>query len=104
MKKAKSGDYKGSITAIDATSVTVAGTKKTLTLAITPTTKFAIVKKKVKTPATLADFAVGDAVTGSYTADATGALTAYSIHKKAPAAAAAPAAAPAAPVTTTPAQ
>lgn len=100
VKKAKKGtpiEYKGSITAIDASSVTVASTAKTLTLAIAPTTKYLKDKKK----ATLADFAVGDSVTGSYTADATGALTAYSLHKKTAktAATAAPAAAPATPAT-----
>jgi hypothetical protein len=105
--KKKSGkiQYEGSITAIDASSLTVATTKKTLTLAIAPTTKFAIKGKKDKTPATVADFAVGDKVTGSYTVDATGAMTAASVHKKAVAAATAtPAAttpaAPTAPATT----
>jgi len=49
-----------------------------LTLSIAPTTKFL----KDKKPATLADFAVGDKVTGSYTTDATGKTTAYSLHKK----------------------
>jgi len=89
-KKTKPTEYKGSITAIDATSVTVANKEKTLTLAITPTTTF----KKDKAAATLVDFAVGDKVTGSYTKDASGALTASSLHKKTekPAAAAAPAA------------
>ncbi len=77
-KSAKNPDYSGSITAISATSVTVANTKRTLTLAISPTTKF----KKDKVVATLADFAVGDKVSGSYTTDATGAMTAYSMHKK----------------------
>jgi hypothetical protein len=72
--------YKGSITAIDAASVTVASTKKTLILAIAPTTTFL----KDGEPATLADFAVGDKVTGSYTKDATGAMTAASLHKKTP--------------------
>jgi hypothetical protein len=78
--KAKSDKtpYKGDITAIDATSVTVAEKSTTLTLAIAPTTKFEKDKKK----ATLADFVVGDAVTGSYTKDATGAMTAFSLHKK----------------------
>lgn len=89
--KSASTQYKGSITAIDATSVTVANTKKTLTLAITAKTKF----KKGKEVATLADFAVGDAVTGSYSTDATGTMTANSLHKKTPKAAATPAAAPA---------
>ena len=97
--KAAKTPYKGSITAIDATSVTVASSAKTLTLAIAATTKFAVDKK----PATAAEFAVGDAVTGSYTKDAAGALTAASVHKKTEKAAATktttgttPAAAPAA--------
>jgi len=77
-KKSDKIEYKGNITAIDASSVTVASKEKTLTLAIAPTTKY---QKDGKT-ATLADFAVGDAVTGSYTKDSTGALTAYSLHKK----------------------
>ncbi len=77
-KKAAKTPYSGSITAIDASSVTVDG-KKTLTLAIAPSTTF---KKDGKT-ATLADFAVGDKVTGSYSKDSTGAMTACSIHKKA---------------------
>jgi len=70
--------YRGSITAIDATSVTIANTKKTLTLAITPKTKF----KKDKVVATVADFAVGDKVSGSYSTDATGAMTANTLYKK----------------------
>src|ERR1700683_3487965 len=77
-KKSADTPYKGSITAIDASSVTVASTSKTLTLAITPKTKF----KKDKAKATAADFAGGDAVTGSYTTDDSGALTAVSLHKK----------------------
>ncbi len=81
-KKSDKTPYTGSITAIDATSITVASTKKTLTLAIAPTTTF----KKDKAAATAADFAVGDKVTGSYTTDASGALTAASIHKKSEAA------------------
>jgi ketopantoate hydroxymethyltransferase len=76
-KEAKT-PYKGSITAIDASSVTVANKSTTLTLAIAATTKF----EKDKKPATIADFAVGDMVTGSYTKDATGAMTAASLHKK----------------------
>jgi hypothetical protein len=91
-KKTAPVAYKGSITAIDASSVTVAGTSKTLTLAIAPTTKYL----KDKKTATLADFAVGDAVTGSYTTDATGAMTAYSLHKKSAKTAAAAPATPAA--------
>ena len=76
--KPKKIQYKGSITAIDASSVTVASKEKTLTLAITGKTQF----KVDKAGGTLADFAVGDAVTGSYTTDSTGALSAASIHKK----------------------
>jgi hypothetical protein len=77
-KKAAKTPYKGSITAIDASSVTVASKEKTLTLTLAATTKYAVDKK----PATAADFAVGDAVTGSYMTDATGAMTAASLHKK----------------------
>jgi hypothetical protein len=90
-KKSAKTSYEGSITAIDASSLTVTTSKKTLTLAITPTTSF----KKDKLAATAADFAVGDKVTGSYTTDATGALSAASVHKKTVAAPAAAAAAPA---------
>ena len=82
-KKSDKIQYAGSITAIDASSITVATTKKTLTLAIAPTTKFATKDGKKLTPATAADFAVGDAVTGSYSTDASGTLTAASVHKKA---------------------
>ncbi len=67
--------YKGTITAITATSVTVQAAKGPITLAITADTKFRGGKSA-------ADFAVGDKVTGSYTTDATGALTAHSLHKK----------------------
>ncbi len=70
--------YKGTITAINATSVTVQAASGPLTLAIAPDTKIL----KYKKPATVADFAVGDAVTGSYVKDASGALTAHSLHKK----------------------
>jgi hypothetical protein len=91
-KKGKPTQYQGSITAIDASSVTVATSKETLVMAIAPTTKYLNNEK----PATAADFAVGDTVTGSYTKDAAGALTAHSIHKKtSKTAATAPAAAPA---------
>jgi hypothetical protein len=80
VKKTKPTRYSGLITALDASSVTVTSTKKTLTLAIAPTTTFLKDGKK----ATLADFAVGDKVTGSYTTDETGVLTAHSLHKKTP--------------------
>ncbi len=96
--KAAKTPYKGTITAVDATSVTVASTAKTLTLAITAKTKIQVDKKT----ATITDFAVGDSVTGSFSTDETGAMTAASLRKKtvkpaaaAPAATPAPAAAPA---------
>jgi hypothetical protein len=83
--------YKGTITAIDTagSTVTVQGAKDTMTLKITATTKF-------KGGASLADFAVGDKVTGSYTKGDDGTLTANSLHKKKATAAAAAPAAPAA--------
>jgi hypothetical protein len=76
-KKSAKTSYAGKITALSATSVSVTG-KKELTLAITATTKFRIDKKK----AAATSFAVGDSITGSYTTDSTGALTAASIDKK----------------------
>jgi hypothetical protein len=85
-KATKTADipYKGSITAIDANSVTIASAKATLTLVITPKTTF----KKDKVAATLADFAVGDKVTGSYSTEATigsgATMMANSLHKKTP--------------------
>ena len=81
-KKSKPTEYEGTLTAIDTTAniVSVASTAKLLTMSITPATKI----KKDKKPATLADFAIGDKVTGSYTKDATGTLTAYSLHKSKP--------------------
>jgi hypothetical protein len=111
-KAKKPTPYDGALTTIaaDGTSIVVTSSKKTLTLAIDAKTTFL----KDKKAATLADFAVGDKVTGSYTVDATsGAMTAHSLHKmtpkkaaakpaaKTPAAAATPAtpAAPAAPAT-----
>jgi hypothetical protein len=97
----KTTEYQGTLTAIDPTANTITVTtsaSKMLVMAITPKTKY-----KSSAPA-LANFAVGDAVSGSYTKDATGAMTAYSLHKKtakakkaatAAAAPATPAAAPA---------
>ena len=96
--------YEGKLTAIDASgnSITVTGTKHTLILALTSATSYKVNKKA----ATLTDFAVGDKVTGSYTKDATGAMTAHSLHKTsgAKSAAKASAAAPATAATPTPAQ
>jgi hypothetical protein len=72
--------YKGTISAIDATSVTVTTKKGDLKLAIDATTTFEVSKKK----AAATDFAVGDKVTGSYATGADGTtLTAHSLHKKA---------------------
>ena len=82
-KKSDKTSYSGSITAISATSLTVATTKDSLTLAIGADTKFMTIgADKKKTPATAADFAVGDKVTGSYTKAADGTMTAASVHKK----------------------
>jgi hypothetical protein len=97
-KEKKKGDkiqYAGSITAIDATSLTVQTPKESVALAIGPKTKFRFNDGKKHTPATQAAFAVGDKVTGSYTKDATGAMTAASVDKPAPAAAASTADVPA---------
>jgi hypothetical protein len=87
--KAHKIQYSGRITAIDtgANTITVAGKKKTLTLAITPLTTF-------KGGSSLADFAMGDKVTGSYTTDAAGTMSAASLHKKKTAAKAATPATP----------
>ena len=71
--------YKGTISAIDASSVTVTTKKGDLKLAIDATTKFEVSKKA----AAATDFAVGDKVTGSYATGADGSLTAHSLHKKA---------------------
>jgi Cu/Ag efflux protein CusF len=73
----KKTPYKGTLTAVDtATStITVKGAKDTLMMTVTPTTKF-------KGGASLADFKVGDNVTGSYVKDETGKMTASSLHKK----------------------
>lgn len=69
--------YKGTLTAVDAAanSITVKGAKGDMTLAVTADTKF-------KGGKALSDFAVGDKVTGSYSKDDAGALTACSVHKK----------------------
>jgi hypothetical protein len=80
-KKSKPTEYMGNVTAIDTTAntVTVATTAQVLALAITPKT----IIQKDKKKATLADFSIGDSVTGSYVKDATaGALTAHSLRKK----------------------
>ncbi len=71
----KKTPYKGTITAIDASSVSVKTATASLTLAIAPTTKY-------KGGKSAADFKVGDTVSGSYTTDDAGKTTAYSLHKK----------------------
>ena len=93
--------YKGTLTAVDTTGNTITistsmkDPTKTLTLSIAPTTKIS----KDKAPATLADFTVGEKVTGSYTKDATsGTMTAASLRFNTP-----KVKTPAAPVTTAPA-
>jgi hypothetical protein len=77
----------GSITAMDATANTITIQNKkgeSMTFAIAPTTKF----MKDKTKAAMTDFAVGDMVTGAYTKNADGSMTATMVHKKTAAAAA----------------
>jgi Domain of unknown function (DUF5666) len=78
----KKTPYKGKITAIDASSVTVQGAKAPMTLAVTADTKFQFGTSKKNTPATAADFAVGDSVTGSYLKNADGTMTAETVRKK----------------------
>ncbi len=78
----KKTPYKGKITAIDASSVTVKGAKGPMTLAITADTKFQFGTSKKNTPATAADFAVGDSITGSYLKNADGTMTAETVRKK----------------------
>jgi ribosomal protein S1 len=95
-KAAKNPSYKGTVKSIDASSLVVTTSTGDLTLAIAATTKVKNDDKK----ADITAITVGERVTGSYTKDDTGAMTAYSIHghtgdakkaKKAKKAAAAPA-------------
>jgi len=77
--KVKPTSYKGSLTAVSASSVTVQETTEPLILAIDAKTKILVDKKK----AAITDFAVGDNVTGSYLKDeTTGTMTAHSLYKK----------------------
>jgi hypothetical protein len=105
-KAAKPTSYKGTVKSIDASSLVVTTSTGDLTLAIAATTKVKNDDKK----ADITAITVGEKVSGSYTKDDTGALTAYSVHghtgaakkaKKAKKAAAAAAtnAAPATPAT-----
>jgi hypothetical protein len=75
--KVKKTPYSGKLTAIDTTAntITVQTAKESLTLTITDKTKY-------KGGKALSDFAVGDAVTGSYMKDPAGTMTAASLHKK----------------------
>jgi hypothetical protein len=96
--KVKPANYQGTVKSIDtaANTLVVTTSKGDLTLALTTATKVKVDKKK----AAITDITMGEKVTGSYTKDATGALTAYSVHgHTATAKAAKPATAPAAATT-----
>jgi hypothetical protein len=67
--------YKGTITAVDATSITITAASGSMTFSITPATKY-------KGGKAITDFAVNDVVTGSYIKNADGTMTAASVHKK----------------------
>jgi hypothetical protein len=54
-----------------------------VTLAVAATSKFQFGTSKKNTPATAADFAAGDAVTGSYVKNADGTNTLATLRKKA---------------------
>jgi hypothetical protein len=72
--------FNGKIEAISSTSITVKSKDGSLVMAITPKTKFG----NKKSPATPADFAVGDKAHGTYSVDGSGTKTADSICKPAP--------------------
>jgi hypothetical protein len=76
--KVKPMNYQGTVKSIDtaANTLVVTTTKGDLTLALTTATKVKVDKKK----AAITDITMGEKVTGSYTKDATGAMTAYSFH------------------------
>ena len=69
-------EYKGTVKAIDPSSVTVTCKKGDMTFAIDGTTKVQVNKKA----AAVTDIAVGEKVTGSYYTDATGKLVASKIN------------------------
>jgi ribosomal protein S1 len=75
-KAEKPTAYKGVVKSVDASSLVVTTTTGDLTLAIATTTKVKNDNKK----ADITAITVGEKVTGSYTKDDTGAMTAYSIH------------------------
>jgi hypothetical protein len=76
--KVKKIEYKGTVKAVDtaANSITITNKKGDLTLMVNTSTKIAVAKQ----PATLSDITVGEKVSGSYTKDAAGTMTAASIH------------------------
>lgn len=78
-KKGGPVEYEGNITSINlaTNTVTVASTTKLMVLSITSSTKLRKNKVKVK----LTDFGLGDMVSGSYSKDSSGKLTAYSLRK-----------------------
>jgi hypothetical protein len=83
-KSGKTAIPKGStITAISASSATLKTASGDLTLVVTPDTKFQFGTAKKNTPATVADFAAGDTVTGSYLKNADGTNTLATLRKKA---------------------
>jgi len=100
--KPKPTRFAGALTAVDTTANTITITDKTKaprTFTITATTKIT----KDKKPATLADFAVGDKVGGSYTTDASGTMTATTLSYRTPMAPKAKASATGTATVTTPA-
>jgi Cu/Ag efflux protein CusF len=76
--KVKPISYKGTVKSIDtaANTITVTCTKGDVTFAVNPMTKILNDKKS----ATLSDITMGEKVSGSFTKDAAGTMTAYSIH------------------------
>ena len=78
-KKADYTEYKGTVTAMDATSLTVKNSKGEMKLMTDSSTMYQVNHKK----AAMTDFAVGDKVTGSYMTGDDGNMMAHSVHKKA---------------------
>jgi Cu/Ag efflux protein CusF len=76
--KVKKIPYTGVVKSVDtaANSITVTCKKGDMTFAVTPMTKI----KSNKAFATLTDITMGEKVTGSFTKDADGTMTAVSIH------------------------
>jgi hypothetical protein len=78
-EKAKKTEYVGIVKSVDtaANSITVTCKKGgDMTFVVTPTTKIT----NNKQPATLADITMGEKVTGSYTKDAAGTMTACKVN------------------------